>query len=293
MPVIAPWITANNPLEYMKAGAGLGLQARAEGNSMADAANRLRFSYDQLSANQDMERRRMQQEAAATSAADALRQQQQNALMQYRQQEIANQQEKTQTAAQTAAEALAAKGDYEGSLMDYRDRALAENTDLRGQTLDAKQAQLDATTRLRESHEAAVKIHQDAEDQLKRDLEQAKEESAAARRDSEGKDKAYVDILDPSSTTGPKANWMHQPMNSPLINSTLGTNAPPGTGTNFPGAALRQSTAQPTAAPIAAALPVPANPQERRPGAIYQTAKGPMRWVVDKRTGQIGWGPAE
>ena len=74
MPVIAPWLTANNPLEYMKAGAGLGLEQRGQSINMADAANRLRFSYDQLSANQDMERRRMQQEAVATSAADELRQ---------------------------------------------------------------------------------------------------------------------------------------------------------------------------------------------------------------------------
>lgn len=194
MPVIAPWLTQNNPLEYMRAGAGLGVQARGQDISQQEAGQRLRFSYDQLAASQETERRRLAQQAAATSAAQALRAQQQNALMQYRQQEISNQQQRMKDQADRAVAALAEKTAYGSSLMDYRERALAD-----------KQAELDRTTAFKESAAAALKTHQDKEDKLRQQLrdkqmanEKAKEDAAKAKAANDDEDVETTRIFKPA-----------------------------------------------------------------------------------------------
>lgn len=46
--VIAPWLTENNPLDLMRAGASLGLQLRQQNQSEANAADVLRLHQDQL-----------------------------------------------------------------------------------------------------------------------------------------------------------------------------------------------------------------------------------------------------
>ena len=101
----APWLTENNPISAMERGVGAGLQARAQDLGAMNAGQALKLSYDQLSASQEIERRKALLSAGQINADQALTAYKQDALSQYRQEQIADAQQriKDQEAAHTAA----------------------------------------------------------------------------------------------------------------------------------------------------------------------------------------------
>jgi hypothetical protein len=101
----APWLTENNPISAMERGVGAGLQARAQDLGAMNAGQALKLSYDQLSASQEIERRKALLSAGQINADQALTAYKQDALSQYRQEQIADAQQriKDQEDAHTAA----------------------------------------------------------------------------------------------------------------------------------------------------------------------------------------------
>lgn len=77
----APWLTPPNFLAAMQGGAGVGAQLRGQDISAAEAAARLRYSYDAMAANQAEAQARL----AASERDAAARLAQQNAALQYEQ----------------------------------------------------------------------------------------------------------------------------------------------------------------------------------------------------------------
>jgi hypothetical protein len=119
---------------------------------------------------------------------------------------------------------------------------------------------------------------------LELQLENMREDAKA--KQGEGADKSYMDIPPQSDEAGKKFSLLHLPLNSPLINSTLGTNAPPGTGTNFPSAAAALKRGSPALPGTDAATPpAPNSPSQRQTGTVYLTPKGAMVWMGN------GWAP--
>lgn len=97
MATIAPWLSANNPLDFMRAGASLGLQLRAQDEAAERANAALALEQDKLNlSHQHFKATAAQAEARAAEALRA-----HNALELYRQQNMARQE-----AAQAARDAL-------------------------------------------------------------------------------------------------------------------------------------------------------------------------------------------
>ena len=88
----APWMTRNDPLQFMERGAQLGLEKRGQDISQIDAGQRLRLSYDSLANQQENQRRAAALDAQQIAATTALKASQQDAMTNYRNQQIQEQQ---------------------------------------------------------------------------------------------------------------------------------------------------------------------------------------------------------
>lgn len=213
----APWLTANNPLQYLREGAQIGLESRSQ-DALAkeralqsqEAGNRLRLSYDTLANQQENQRRQAQQEAAQTAATYALKQSQLDAMSQYRSQQIEEQKARLKQAsdrATSAADALkAAHNDTAGFVSDSKDLGAA----------------------------AAYSKHPNADKIVVNhimSLEQANQNKTAPTK------KGAIDFPSPGQDDAGNAasliRFTGVPLDDPVINQVLGTNAPPGTGTNY------------------------------------------------------------
>jgi len=137
----APWLTANNPLQFMERGAQLGVAARGQDLSQMEAGQRLRLSYDQLAASQDEARRRLAAQSAQTSAAQALKGSYESALMGYQERALAEKQaqlEATTTAKESAAAALKTHQDNEDKLTQQLRDIEKANSQAKKDAEDAK-----------------------------------------------------------------------------------------------------------------------------------------------------------
>lgn len=287
----SPWVQPTDVLAAMEGGSRAGQAQRSAQDQETEAAQRLRLSYDSLAQDQAVEKQKMAMQQNQALAAQALRAQQQNALMQFRDQEIKNQQDK-QAQAVSASEAA----------MGLRERAQADRESEYDRTATARETAAAALSAGNQAHlEAQIdmwnKAAQDKEkseadrqtaaaekNALELQLEKMREDAKA--KQGEGADKSYMDIPPQSDEAGKKFSLLHLPLNSPLINSTLGTNAPPGTGTNFPSAAAALKRGSPALPGTDAATPpAPNSPSQRQTGTVYLTPKGAMVWMGN------GWAP--
>jgi hypothetical protein len=195
--------TRNNPLDFARAGAQLGLEARGQDLSEQEAGNRLRLSYDTLSQDRDLTQRQ-------TAAINSLKASQMDAMTNYRNQQIEEQRERLKQAADKTSAAADALNQV------HKDTA--------GFVSDAEK--LGAATALVKYPNAdkTVVNHVMA-------LEQAKAKPVKTDKLPTVSFAApgIGDVDHPASLF----RFNNVPANSELINTSLGTTAPPGTGTNY------------------------------------------------------------
>jgi hypothetical protein len=234
MSVIAPWLRGADVIGASDAGGRLGLAARsavdqqlenAQRNQLAnneqriqsgDAANRLRLSYDSLAASQNSDKAALAARMKQTDAANKLRAAQMDYLSEYRKNVASIQQQKVMDAeaSKTAAQKL----------------IQAKQSDTQGFSAAVKSG-MDAFS--------AKSKFPNADDSLVH---------AALTQEEKSKPSASKGALDfaapgQSGDAASLTRFTGVSLNDPVINSVLGTNAPPGTGTNYvsPAQRLQQS----------------------------------------------------
>jgi hypothetical protein len=201
MPFEPNWIHGPDVLGAISAGAAAGARARSQTDEENEAANRLALSYQTLAQEQ-------QQQAQQTAAVNALRMAQQTSLANYRQQQVKNQEQRIT--------------DAEAAKKAAQDLTDMTNTDTAG----FLEALPDVGAK------AALDKYPHAD---KSTVWKAMAEENANKkgdRTSMGK----LDFPAPGQTGTTAADTIRftgVPLNDPVINSVLGTNAPPGTGTNY------------------------------------------------------------
>lgn len=193
------------------------LARQAQAGQQNEAGARLKLSYDSLAAQQAQQQQQAAAQSAQTQAVNKLRQSQQDSLAQYRQQQIADQQQKIQdsemskTAAQKIQESTA-----DATKSFFKD----------------VQSGKDPETAYENNPGADPKVvHPILTDYLKQ--KSTGEKVVLPKMDF------AVPGQDSSTTSGQLTRFTGVPANDPLINTVLGTNAPPGTGTNYQSAAQR------------------------------------------------------
>lgn len=197
------------------------LEAQAEADRNKEAGDRLRFDYDSLRSKRDIDTQDLDVQRQSNSIAALHQKNQSDALSDYRQRQIADRQRALKDGedkARSAADKLrAAQADTAG-LVDYM-----EGGGRLGQGMK-KFPYADKTV---------------AAGYLRSDLH--------APTGGNEPTIPKMDFPAPGQPSGATAadliRFTGVPANSPLINQVLGTNAPPGTGTNYlsPGDMLRQA----------------------------------------------------
>lgn len=220
----APWLTRNDPLQYMREGAQLGLEARGQDLSRMEAGQRLRLSFDSLANQQENQRRAAALDSQQLAATNALKAAQQDSMSLYRQQAIQDQQERLkQTADRTSQAADLLKASH-----DDTSKFVEDAESMGAAKALAKHPNADKTV---VNHVMALEAEK--QKQPKPTVEKGKIEFALPGKE------------------GLNATRITTALDDPLINSAMGTNAPVGTGTNYV-SRLNPAAAQP--APGAAKL---------------------------------------
>ena len=197
----APWLTRNDPLQYMREGAQLGLEARGQDLSRMEAGQRLRLSFDSLANQQENQRRAAALDSQQLAATNALKAAQQDSMSLYRQQAIQDQQER-----------------------------LKQTADRTSQAADLLKASHDDTSKFVEDAESmgaakALAKHPNADKTVVNHVMALESAKPPAQK---GKIEFSLD-----GKPGINATRISTSLDDPLINSSLGTNAPAGTGTNY------------------------------------------------------------
>ena len=243
----SPWVDRNDPIQFMEAGARTGLAARGQDLSQMEAGQRLRLSYDSLAAQMENDRRNQALRLGQIGATTALKNAQQDAMTQYRNQQIQDQQERLkQTAAKTAAAA---------------DALTAAHDDTAAFVTEAEKVGAAAALAKHPNADKLVVNHVMALEANKAKQPKTPVEKGAIDFPAPGQDAA--------ANSASLIRFTGVPLDNPVINTVLGTNAPPGTGTNY----VSRLNAQQADVPHGTNAPVKVASKEQRdalpPGTQY------------------------
>lgn len=255
---VLPWLTQNNPLQYAEAGARLGaslrgqdqqaaadarrlafqqkeaedrtaLEQNAQSMAGANAGNQLRYSYDSLAQRQAEEQAQLAARMQQTEAANKLRQSQLDYLSEYRNQQQANQNQRI------------ADNEAKISAAQLLKKSISDATTGFAQSVQQGADPADAYSKFPSADPNVVHPL----------LAESFKEKRAALKPALA-DKGVLDFEAPGQDAGltpsERIRFRNIALSDPTINRVLGTNAPPGTGTNYVSAAQRLNA--PAVAPV-------------------------------------------
>jgi hypothetical protein len=245
MPMIAPWLKPADPVGYFMAGNELAL--------------------------------RMKQERDRKAQMDAISQYRLGQLNETRQRQLEQQQYNAQRLQETQEHNEATEG-LRQQLNDLQSQKNALTLQIATMKDDTSQQAIQARLEAIEAKSRDVDKQLAAAEQRQQEKIDAAVEAAKTKADAGSPGKFDISV-GPQGATGRITGL---PLNSSLINTVLGTNAPAGTGTNYVGTLAPPPTGQRNAP-----SPAPLNKEQRVVGTLYQTPKGPMTWTAG------GWMPAQ